>query len=179
MQPMHVRLKLTVAGVVLASAAVSAQQGVRATTEAIKTPKPSVNAAAHKAARDIKSLINGVAVDSNERPLPNTTVRLRNLKLNSIEQTVTANERGEFTFAVQPNVPYVIEIVDQASRVVAVGDVITVNTGEVAGAIVALPSRLPAIAGLFGDTVGSVISAAAGTGLTVVDPALPKVSPSQ
>ena len=72
-----------------------------------------------------------------------------------------------------------VEIADQAGRIVAVGDVIMANAGEVAGAIVTLPSRLPALAGVFGDTAGSVLSAATGMGLTVVDPALPKLSPSR
>ena len=74
----------------------------------------------------------------------------------------------------QPDVPYVVEIADQAGRIVAVGDVIVANAGEVAGAMVTLPSRLPALAGVFGDTASSVMSAATGTGLTVVDPTLPK-----
>ena len=65
-----------------------------------------------------------------------------------------------------------------AGRVVAVGDVVMANVGEVAGAVVR--SVPPAGArGLFGDTASSVISAATGIGLRVVDPTLPKVSPTR
>ena len=78
-----------------------------------------------------------------------------------------------------PDVPYVVEVADQAGRVVAVGDIVTPNAGEVAASVVSLPSRLPALAGLFGETASAVISAATGTGLTVVDPLLPKVSPRE
>ena len=129
--------------------------------------------------RHIQSLINGVAVDGKQMPLKYASVRLRNLGENTIEQVATANDLGEFSFSVRPGIPYVVEIADQAGRVVAVGDVVLANVGEVAGAVVALPSRLPALATVFGDTASSVISAATGIGLTVVDPALPKVSPTR
>lgn len=179
MTPMHVRLKVALAGVVLSTSIVSAQQAVRPGTAAIKATRQTATAAAQKSARDIKALINGVAVDSTQTPLPNATVRLRNLEANEIEQIITANELGEFSFVAQPNVPYVVEIADRAGRIVAVGDVLMANVGEVAGAVVSLPSRLPALAGVFGDTASSVMSAATGTGLTVVDPTLPKVSPTR
>lgn len=180
MAPMHVRLKVALAGVVLSTSIVSAQQAVRPGTAAtISASRQGAIAAAQKAARDIKSLINGVAVDSEQAPMPRATIQLRNLETNAVEQIVTANQLGEFSFAAQPNIPYVVEIADQAGRIVAVGDVIMANAGEVAGAVVALPSRLPALAGVFGDTASSVMSAATGTGLTVVDPTLPKVSPTR
>lgn len=179
MAPMHVRLKVALAGVVLSTSIVSAQQAVRPGTAVVKATRQTANAAAQRAARDIKSLINGVAVDSNQTPMPNASIRLRNLDANEIEQVVTTNELGQFSFVAQPNVAYVVEIADQAGRIVAVGDVIMANVGEVAGAVVALPSRLPALAGVFGDTASSVMSAATGTGLTVVDPTLPKLSPTR
>ncbi|HET9468339.1 MAG TPA: hypothetical protein VFO48_08005, partial [Vicinamibacterales bacterium] len=118
---MHVRLKVALAGVVLSTSIVSAQQAVRPGTAAIKATRQTAIAAAQKSARDIKALINGVAVDSTQTPLPNATIRLRNLEANEIEQIITANKLGEFSFVAQPNVPYVVEIADQAGRIVAVG----------------------------------------------------------
>jgi hypothetical protein len=176
MAAMHVRLKVALAGLVLSTSMVTAQQAVR---PVVKTAGQSAKAAAQRGPKDIRSLINGVAIDSDQTPLPNATIRLRNIEQNAIEQVVTANELGEFSFIARPDVAYVVEIADHAGRVVAVGDVIMANAGEVAGAVVTLPSRLPALAGVFGDTASSVMSAATGTGLTVVDPALPKVSPSR
>ena len=164
-----VRLKVALAGVVLSSTIVSAQQAVPPAAAIKSTPR----------AGWIESLINGVAVDGDRMPLKRASLRLRNLDTNTIEQTTTTNEAGEFSFAVKPGTPYVVEIADQGGRVVAVGDVILASVGDVAGTVVALPSRLPALAGLFGDTASSVISAATGIGLTVVDPALPKLSPTR
>lgn len=169
MAPMRVRLKVALAGVVLSTTIVSAQQAVR----------PAAAVHGTRATRNIQSLINGVATDGDRLPLKHASLRLRNLDENVIEQTTTTNEVGEFSFVVRPGIPYVVEIADRAGRVVAVGDIVLANVGEVAGAVVSLPSRTLALAGVFGDTASSVISAATGIGLTVVDPALPKVSPTR
>ena len=131
------------------------------------------------AARKVKSMVNGVAVDSDKTPLPNARVRLRNLQVNEVEKVATANQLGEFNFAIAPDVPYVVELADQSGNIVAVSDVLVANAGEVAGAVISLPSKLPALAGMFGETASSVLSAVAGTGLTVVDPDLPPLSPEK
>ena len=154
--------------------------GVMLSTSVISAQKVAPSAAASKVpARSVKSLINGAAVDRDQTPLPNATVRLRNLQVNKVEQTVATNKSGEFSFSVEPDVPYVVELADQTGRIIAVGDVITVVNGEVAGAVVAIPSKLPALAGIFGETASSVLSAVAGTGLTVVDPDVPPLSPEK
>ena len=50
--------------------------------------------------------------------------------------------------------------------------------GDVAATLVTLSSKLPAAAGVFGETAGSVISAATGMGVVVVATGvLPAVSP--
>jgi hypothetical protein len=178
MAPMHMRLNAALAAAVLSTSVVTAQQAALTGTVAVKA-RQTLGAAAQKSGRQVKTLIIGVAMDARQLRMPNAAVRLRNLETNDIEQVVTANQLGEFTFIAQPNIPYVVEVADLAGRIVAVGDVIVANAGDVAGAVVTVPGRLPALAGLFGDTASSVISAATGTGLTVVDPAQPKVSPTR
>ena len=75
------------------------------------------------------------AVAEDEHPASESQV-------NEIEQIVTTNELGEFTFVAQPGVPYVVEIVDEAGRVVSrLSDVVVTNAGEVAGTIVVAPFR--------------------------------------
>jgi hypothetical protein len=169
------RFAAVLAGIVLATCVVTAQTGAAQNVRAVST-KPALAA---RGARNVKSMINGVAVDVDKTPLPSASVRLRNLQANAIEQVTTANQLGEFSFAILPDVPYVIELADQTGRIVAVGDVVIASAGEVAGAVIAIPSRLPALAGVFGETAGSVLSAATGMGLTVVDPALPELSPKK
>ena len=174
---MRARLKVGLAGVVLSTSIVSAQQAVRPATSGTRT-RQSAGGAAQRAPQT-QSLINGVALDRDHTPLPKASVRLRNLAVNVVEQIVTANELGRFTFVARPQVPYVVEIADQAGRTLAVGDVIVANAGEVAGTRLMLPTHLPALAVVFDETASAVTAAATDTGVTAVDPKLPKLSPSR
>ena len=127
-----------------------------------------------------ESLIHGVAVDTNFSPLPNAPVRLRNLQSSLVEQALNANEMGEFTFKAKPEVPYVVEIASQAGDVLAVGDVVVAQAGAVAGAIVAIPTRLVSLAVGFGNAANTVVAAATGAGITAVQAtATPQLSPEQ
>ena len=173
MAPMHVGLKVALASVLLSTTFVSAEQPVRQ-----ESPK-SANADAQRVSRDVLTVIEGVVLDGERRPLPNTRLRLRNLDVNEIERRATSNARGQFTFVVRPEIPYVVEVADPSGRILAVGDVITARAGEVAGTLVVLPARLPAIGAVFGETAASVIAAATSIGITVMDPTLPKVSPTR
>ena len=169
MAPMRVRLNVVLAGVMLSATVVSAQPSVR-----------PASAGAQRVSRDVQSAaIHGIVIDSERKPVRNARLRLRNLELGEIEQVATSDERGEFSFVAQPDVRYVVEIPEASGRVIAVGDVTSARTGEVARTIVLLSTRLPARAGLFTETATSVIAAATAVGLTVVDPALPKVSPTR
>jgi len=170
MSPVHVRLNAVLASIVLAASLVSAQQPVQ-TGLAVKT--------AYRVAGDIPSMIRGVVVDGEQKPLKFARLRLRNLDANEIEQVANADALGEFSFVAKPGVPYVVEFADETGRVVAVGDVVRSSVGEVASTLVVLPSRVPTLAGLFGGTALTVMTAATGIGLSVVDEALPKVSPTK
>jgi hypothetical protein len=172
---MRARFKVALAGVVLSTTIVQADQAVRP----VRAPRQSADAGPRRAPRETQSLINGVALDRDQTPLPKASVRLRNLEVNAVEQIVTANELGRFTFVARPEIPYVVEVADQSGRTIAVGDVILTKAGEVAGARLVVPTNLPPLASVFDATAGAVTAAAADTGLTGVDPDLPKVSPSR
>ena len=173
MVPMHVRLKVALTAVLLSTAVVSAQQPVR-----VEGPK-STRAAAQLVSRDIRTAIHGIALDSERRPLRDARLRLRNLELKAIERTATSDTRGEFSFPARPDTPYIVEIADSSGRVLAAGNVVTAQAGESAGTLVVLTSGLPVSGGLFTETAAAVIAAATGIGVTVVDPTLPKVSPTR
>lgn len=173
MAPMLMPLKVALAALVLSTAVVSAQQSVR-----VENPKPA-NAATQRVSREIHTVIQGVALDGERKPLRNARLRLRNLEVNEVERTTTSNTRGEFSFPARPEIPYIVEVADASGRALAVGDVVTAQAGETVGTLVVLPSRLPATGGMFAETAASVIAAATSIGLTVVDPALPKVSPTR
>jgi hypothetical protein len=157
-------MKIGLVGVVLSTTLVTAQRPVPvdSAVKGIRQPQ-----AAAKAALAIgRSMIAGMVIDHNAVPLPAARVRLRNLETKRIEEATTTNHAGEFTFVVLPDTPYVVELADQTGRILAVGDVVTAQAGEIAGGLVQMPARLPALGGIFGDTAGSVISAVSSAGLT-------------
>jgi hypothetical protein len=157
---MRLRLNVALAGVFVLATFASAQ--------VVRPVAPLAPPTTVTSGAEGQALISGTAVDAGELPLPSATIRLRNLETNQVERTTTTGPTGEFTFMARPEVPYVVEIADTAGRIVAVGDVTIAQAGDVAGAVVAIPARLPALAGMFTDTAGSVASAASGTGITAV-----------
>jgi hypothetical protein len=126
-----------------------------------------------------KSVIHGIALDTNAAPLRAIQVRLRNLETRAIEQVSTTNAAGEFVFVALPDIPYVVEIADTPGRVLAVGDVILTRPGEVAGSIIVVAPSLEGYANLFRSTAGAVASAAAGTGMTLLQSSTPPLSPEK
>ena len=171
---MRSSIKFTVAGVLLSTAVASAQ-----TTLPIGPIGPSATATTPTQGTG-KAVISGTAVDASEAPIPNATVRLRNLITTQIDQTAVTGSRGQFTFSVRPDVPYVVEIVDAPGRILAVGDVVIPASGDAVATIVAIPAKLPTFAGMFTDTAGSVIAAATGLGLTSVQAGvMPFLSPER
>jgi len=127
-----------------------------------------------------QTLISGRALNVNRLPLVNATMRLRNLETRKIDQVQISNAKGEFLFVVTPETLYVVEIADPLGRTAAVSDVIIAHAGDTAAALVTLPAKLPAVGGIFGDTAGSVMSAATGAGVTVLQTGvLPVASPER
>jgi hypothetical protein len=118
-------------------------------------------------------------MNANELPLPDQMVRLRNLDTSTIEQVATTDRLGAFSFIAAPETPYVVEIVDQPGRVVAVGQVVIARAGEVAGGAVIVPAAIPAYTNLFKSSMGAVLAALGGTGLTALAPDGPPLSPEK
>ena len=140
----HTKQAAATAGFLLLFGAVISAQLVRPTVPSA-VPHTVTSGVVSTAARNGQGMIHGTAVDRDSSPLPNATVRLRNLVSGEIEKVLNANQAGEFTFIVQPEIPYVVEIADQAGQMLAVGNVVTAQAGEVAGSIVStVPVRLPA-----------------------------------
>jgi hypothetical protein len=176
--------KFIALGILLSATFASAQTGtstaVAPGTQTAVTPGAPTAVTGTPTAVRGEALISGVAVDADLVAIAHAPVRLRNLDTRAVEQTKSANSVGEFTFAVRPAVPYVVEIVDSKGRILAVTDVVVAQPGEVAAAIITIAAKIPGAAGLFSDSLGSVISAAAGMGVTAVETTVrPFVSPER
>ena len=60
-----------------------------------------------------------------------------------------------------------------AGRVIGMGDIIVTQVGEVSRAMVALPASLPKVTGVFGETLGAILSSVTGAGATALEPVEP------
>jgi hypothetical protein len=167
----HTMRGAVTAAFVLLSGVVIAGQSGRAPLvrplEPTSAPTTVTSEALSSLKRSGQGMIHGAAVDQNSTPMADATIRLRNLVSREIEKTSAANYLGEFTFVAKPEIPYVVEVADHAGQVLAVGNVVIAQAGGVAGAFVTVPVRLHALT--LGDTAGSVMSAAASSGLTALD----------
>ena len=125
------------------------------------------------------SVIQGTALSANRGPLPNARVQLRNIGSGRVEDITTTNHIGEFSFIADPDNAYIVELADDATRVLAASEMVAARAGETVGVLVVLPARIPAVAGLFRSTAAAIVSAAAGTGITAVTTTSPPASPER
>jgi hypothetical protein len=106
------------------------------------------------------STIQGNAVTSSNKAMTSMVVRLRDARYGRILERVTTDSKGAFAFrSVDPG-NYVVEVMDPASNaVLASSPVLNVSAGEAVSALVKLPFRIPAIAGLIGNSTQTTASA--------------------
>lgn len=144
--------------------------GLLADTSGPGTPG-SVSSAARSTA------VRGVIWNADHSPLPNAKVRLRNLQTGRVDAAAAANENGQFVFDSLEGGSYVIEIVDDNGKVIAVGQSFRVERGETVATFVRLGTRRPGLSGLFSNAAAAVIAAASGVGVTAIGSQAPPASP--
>jgi hypothetical protein len=122
--------------------------------------------------------ILGAAWNSDNTAIPFAKVRLRNVLTGKIEANTISNELGQFSFNGIESGSYVIELVSDNGKILAIGHTFSVAPGETVATFVRLGSRLPWFSGFFGNAASSVASVAASTGVTAVAPEqMPCASP--
>jgi hypothetical protein len=160
---------------------------------AVATTDPAPAATGSRAAAPVRTVIPpatgavgtrsisivGVAWSADSSPLPGARVRLRNVVTGRIASTAVANETGRFTFAGVENGSYVVELVTENGKILAIGHTFTVEAGETVATFVRLGTKAPWFEGFFGNAASAVASTAASAGVTAIAPeAKPCSSPS-
>ena len=74
--------------------------------------------------------VNGVATDASKNPLPDHTVRIRNVSTRQLTSTTTTGADGAFNFSNLPPGDYVIEVVNSAGNIVASSTSVAVVAGQ-------------------------------------------------
>ena len=123
------------------------------------------------------AVIQGVAWAADNSPLRFAKIRLRNVVNGRIQAGAIADADGRFVFKEMPPGAYLVELVNDDGRVLAVGHTFSLADGETVATFVRLPQKAPWFHGFFSNAAALVAVAAATTGITALAPeSVPPVS---
>ena len=140
---------------------------------------PTGRAAVNPAGGGNMSVITGQVLDANRAPVAFARVHLRDLDSGAIMDQASANHAGEFSFIVPGRGMYIAELYDETGVVLAASSAVTVEAGQSVGVVILMPSKIPTLAGLFGNSAAALVSAAAGAGITAVSSTGEPLSPEE
>lgn len=126
--------------------------------------------ATRAAAEAQEASVVGAAWNADSTGIPGARLRLRNVSSGKIVAAAKADDTGQFRFEKIPNGSYVIELVDESGKVLALGHVFTVARGETVATFVRLGARVPWFTGFFSNAAAAAISTAASEGVTALAP---------
>jgi hypothetical protein len=122
-------------------------------------------------------VVRGVAWDSDNAPLANATVRLRNIETGRVVSVSETSTSGQFLFGGVTKSSYLVELVSDNGKVLAVGAAFRIGPGETVSTVVRLPTRRSWYSGMFSNAAAVVIAAASSVGLSAVGTHGPPISP--
>ncbi|HEY6214304.1 MAG TPA: carboxypeptidase-like regulatory domain-containing protein [Vicinamibacterales bacterium] len=168
-------LRLAAAVSLLAwSTHVAAQAPVAGPSSAVRSSR-STSRVPPGARANVLTTIQGNALTSTNGPLAAAVVRLRDARTGKVVDVQTTDEAGLFAFRnVEPG-SYVVELMapDQTT-VLTASQMLSVNAGDAASAVVKLPFRIPPFAGIMGSSstqsIAALAAQAATSGIAAVTP---------
>lgn len=146
-----------------------AVSGLCAFAQAVPPPSSAAPLALAKAVDAHNGLVAGSAWNADNSGIPGAKLRLRNVSTGKITASTIADQLGQFRFEAAPG-SYLIELVDEAGKLLAVGQVFSVGVGESVATFVRLGNHVPWVAGFFTNAAAAAISAAAAQGVTALAP---------
>jgi hypothetical protein len=114
------------------------------------------------------SSIKGNAIDSSNKKLPHSLVRLRDASFGRIVDKQVTDSTGLFAFRTVDPGPYVVELLGIDEKVLAASELLNVGAGEAVSVIVQLPIGISPFASVLGHSdphAGAVMAAAGDSGV--------------
>ena len=112
----------------------------------------------------------GSAWKADNTPIPHARLRLRNIVTGRIEAETEADDSGRFIFETIDAGSYLVELVNDSGKVLALSHPFTIGSGETIATFVRLGTKVPWFEGFFGSAALAVAAGAAAAGLTAVAP---------
>jgi hypothetical protein len=157
-RPEFVCLGIAILVVALAAPAKGAASAQAGTSASAAAPSTTVRATT--------GVVLGSAWKGDNTPYPRARIRLRNVETGRGVARTTSDTDGRFRFeAVEPGV-YVVELLSEDDKVLAVGDIFGVSAGTQQLTLVRLSSKAPWYGGFFGNAAAAAIAAASTLGVT-------------
>jgi hypothetical protein len=128
--------------------------------------RAGVKRSASAAAVVTTGVILGTAWRGDTTPFPQPRIRLRNVENGRGVARTIGDGEGRFRIdGVDPGA-YVVELMSQDDKVLAVGDLFGVSPGTQSYTVVRLSARAPWFGGFFGNAAAAAIAAASTIGVT-------------
>ena len=170
------RSRLIAVGVItvmLSSTTHAGQSQNSATPESARhakaTPARSLDGddrAAIRPAAGMTGSVIGTAWRGDTTPLPQARIRLRNIQTGRGIAVAVTNSDGRFRFDLVDPGAYVVELLSQDDKVLAVGDLFGVSGDMQSITFVRLSTKSPWFGGFFGNAAAAAIAAASTLGVT-------------
>ena len=110
----------------------------------------------------------GTAWNPDKTPIAYALLRLRDVTAGLVLMGTRADGAGRFTFTDVPAGSYLVELVDDDGRVLAVGQIFRMTPAESVVTFVRLTARVPWFGGFFGNAAAAVLTTAAALGVTAI-----------
>jgi hypothetical protein len=105
---------------------------------------------------------------SDDTPLPDAPLQLRDLSTGQIVGSTRANELGRFSFSRVPAGKYIVELVDENRNILALGDMFTIGQEQTVATIIRLATSTRWYGGFLSNAAAAAIAAAATVGVTAL-----------
>jgi hypothetical protein len=125
---------------------------------------------AHEAAATREASVVGSAWNADSTGIAGARLRLRNVATGKIVAATRANDAGQFRFPGVADGSYVIELVDEGGKILALGHVFAVSHGETVATFVRIGTHVPWFTGFFSNAAAAAIATAASEGVTALAP---------
>jgi hypothetical protein len=112
--------------------------------------------------------VNGTAWHPDNTPIARALLRLRDVTAGRALMRTRSDVAGRFLFEEVPAGSYLVELVDDDDRVLAVGPMFSMAQAEWVATFVRLGTNVPWYGGFFGNSAAAVLTTAAALGVTAV-----------